>query len=291
MTTASLYILISRTNQPCKRSWERPPVHCIQRQHAGHKPDFAVFDHFMFARAPRLSPETAPPDGLTDLFIEVENEVRIHALYHSCKRPEGSKHVLLYFHGNGEHVYDSVEVARRIAHHVHVLAISYRGFGKSDGDPSEDGIYRDAEAALHHLMHEKKFSEDEIFIYGRSLGSAVAIHIAQKRAYRGLILEAPFLSAKALAEAYGFGWVPLPGIATAFNSGAKAAHVGSRALFMHGDIDAVVPIDQGRDLFDAYGADNKQFKTVIGAGHNDIIIVAGDDYWRWVEDFLRADRA
>ena len=166
-----------------------------------------------------------------------------------------------------------------------VLLLSYRGYGKSDGTPSEIGVYQDAEAALHYVQNELGFSEHQIFLLGRSLGSAVAIDLAQHRNLAGLILVSPFTSGRDMAREMGLGW--LAGIAgTPFDSIGKVADVNSPAVIIHGDADRVIPIEMGRRLFEAYPDIQKVFHQVPGAGHNNIVAVAGEMYWVWIRTFI-----
>lgn len=248
-----------------------------------------MFEKALFAPAPVLAADAAPPAGLSDLFITTHDGVRIHALYHPYTGDaDGPRPVLLHLHGNGEHVYNTAPRAQILAEQVNVLAVSYRGYGKSDGRPTEAGVYADAAAAVRHLIEVKGFAERDIFIYGHSLGAAVAIHTAQGRAFRGLILEAPFLSGRAMAEHVSLAWVP--GLGDPFDSAAKAPDVSSRVLLIHGDRDGIVPFEQGRRLFDRLGADDKCFLPVELAGHNDIALVAGDGYWQSLNTFLNDGR-
>lgn len=247
-----------------------------------------MFDQAMFAPARQLDRDAEPPPGVSEIFIKTEDGVDIHALFHAYTGDADARPALLHFHGNGEHVYHTAMHAGALAQHADVLAVSYRGYGKSGGRPTEAGVYLDAEAAIRHLTDEKNFNENDIFIYGRSLGAAVAVELAKSRTLRGLVLEAPFSSGRAMADEVGLGWVP--GLGEPFDSLAKAPDIRSRVLVIHGEDDRIVPIHQGRDLFRKFAASDKCFIAVPDAGHNDVAEVGGETYWRWLANFLQGGR-
>jgi fermentation-respiration switch protein FrsA (DUF1100 family) len=152
-----------------------------------------------------------------------------------------------------------------------VLALDYRGYGRSDGRPSEKGLYADADAAYEHL----KSRGSPIVIHGESLGSAVAVELACRRPCAGLVLEAPFTSARDVAATVLPGIGPL--LVSGFDSKQRIARLRTPLLVLHGDRDEVIPFRLGRALFDA-APEPKTFWTVRGAGHNDLVDAAGLEY-------------
>jgi hypothetical protein len=177
---------------------------------------------------------------------------------------------ILYLHGAGGNVgkrgYNQAWAKfRRMG--LGVLAVDYRGFGESDGTPSEAGLYADADAAYAYLTQALHVSPARVVIYGYSLGSAVAIDLAVRTPAAGLIVEGAFTSIAARgAELYPY--LPIRWLArNRFASADKIARVPMPKLFVHARGDTVVPIAHGRQLF-ALARPPKYFQEVAG-GHTD----------------------
>ncbi|HEX5229779.1 MAG TPA: alpha/beta hydrolase, partial [Bryobacteraceae bacterium] len=162
-----------------------------------------------------------------------------------------------------------------------VLVLDYRGYGKSSGIPSEQGLYRDSEAGFIYLL-SKGYRAEHIILQGESLGSAVAVDLAWRRPCAGLILEAPFTSASDVAGTV----LPIIGplLVRSFNSMPKIPWIRSPKLFMHGDRDEVVPLRLGQELF-AAAQGQKTFWMIPGARHNDILETAGPEYRQRLQAF------
>jgi fermentation-respiration switch protein FrsA (DUF1100 family) len=178
---------------------------------------------------------------------------------------------LLYLHGARWNLTGS---SNRIARYrqlgFSVLAIDYRGFGKSSGDmPSEELAYEDAHAAWDYL--HKLAPNAQRYVYGHSLGGAVAIEIARNNpAVSGLILEATFTSIRDMAYQYAWGWLPLDLVLTQrFDSLDKIADVKAPTLFIHGKLDRTVPPAMSEQLYEAAKAP-KKLLLIDGAGHSNI---------------------
>jgi fermentation-respiration switch protein FrsA (DUF1100 family) len=177
---------------------------------------------------------------------------------------------ILYFHGAGGNVgtlgYNEAWAKfRRMG--LGVLAVDYRGYGKSGGIPSETGLYEDADAIYGYLIGVLHVSPSRIVLYGYSLGSAVAIDLATRVPAAGLIVEGSFASIPARgAELYPF--LPVAWLArNRFASVDKIARVRMPTLFIHARDDTYVPISHGRTLFELARAP-KYFQDVAG-GHAD----------------------
>jgi hypothetical protein len=190
----------------------------------------------------------------------------------------GEAPVLLWAHGNAGNVTARAAHAQALAHRgMSVFVFDYRGYGKSEGTPDEPGIYRDADAAYTFLVQEMGIPAPRIVLYGRSLGSAPAARLATRVPHAGLVLVAPFPSAKRMARRM-FGGLPVDWLTrTRFPVAEWVARRRTPLLVMHGDRDAVVPLEFGREVF-AAAADPKQWVTLAGAGHNDILRVSGRAY-------------
>jgi fermentation-respiration switch protein FrsA (DUF1100 family) len=218
-----------------------------------------------------------------DVWLTTEDNVRINAFYLS--HPSSPK-VLLWFHGNAENIgygLARMKVLSQIG--VNILAVDYRGYGKSEGKPDEAGVYRDADAAYDYLVKQRHIRAEDIFIYGNSLGGAVALDLAARRPCGGLIVQSSFTSARAMARRMFrvplLEYVPK----TRFDSLQKIRDVHAPILIAHGTRDEVVPFEMGRRLF-AAASEPKRFYPIEGAGHNDVIEVGGDAYLQQLKTFV-----
>lgn len=232
----------------------------------------------------RAIPSLSSPPGIEEVTFKASDGTRLQAF---LRQHPANKRLVLFFHGNAGNAYGRLGDLDRLSEATasSVLLLSYRGYGKSDGAPSEHGVYLDAEAALIYAHDKLGFSEQQIFLLGRSLGSAVAINLAQHHKFAGLILVSPFTSGRDMARGMGLGW--LAGIAgNPLDSIDKIANIKSPALFIHGDADRVIPIEMGRRLFEAYPNEQKVFRKVAGVGHNNIVAIAGESYWMWMRTFM-----
>jgi len=178
---------------------------------------------------------------------------------------------LLYLHGARWNLTGSSgRIARYRQLGFAVLAIDYRGFGKSSGDvPSEEMAYEDARAAWQELR--RRAPNARHYVYGHSLGGAVAIEVARNNPLvDGLILEATFTSIRDMAREYAWGWLPVELVLTQrFDSLDKIAEVPAPTLFIHGTADRLVPSWMSEKLYAASKA-KKQFVLIDGAGHSNI---------------------
>ena len=192
--------------------------------------------------------------------------------------PEGGI-TLLYSHGNAE---DLASIAYRLsAYHAEgygILAYDYEGYGEGSGTPSEAAAYRDIERCWRFLTVEKQIPPESIVIYGRSVGTGPAVWLATRRRALALVLEAPFTSTFAVA---GLDWLP----GDRFPNLDRIGRINQPLLIIHGDRDQVIPQRHGRKLADAAAAP-KSFYNVGGAGHNNILLVAGREYWNNLREFL-----
>ena len=218
-------------------------------------------------------------------FQSLDPEVRLHSLF--FPNPNTRK-LIVYFHGNGAHLYWRVRHSLKLAELANVFIISYRGYSKSTGEPSEAGVYRDAVATLKYASEELGFATTQTYIFGRSLGSAVAIgalnSLVADNDYGGLILVSPFYSGLRMAEEKGLGWVP--GLNNPFDSASKVRNFNIPLLVIHGTEDRVIPFAHGYDLYRQYPIDDKEFRTVYGVGHHGLSRRAGENYWRWIGDLV-----
>jgi fermentation-respiration switch protein FrsA (DUF1100 family) len=215
----------------------------------------------------------------TEVWLTARDGVKLNAWWIPAP---GARLVTVFFHGNAGNLTHRIEHMRAIiAAGSALLLPDYRGYGKSEGKPSEAGLYMDADAAYQWLI-DQGHPPDQIVIQGESLGTAVAVDLAARRSCAGVVLEAPFNSASRVAA----GILPFlgPVIMRGFDSKGKIGKVRAPLLFMHGNRDEVIPYRLGQDLY-AAGREPKSFWTVEGAGHNDLLEVAGDGYRKHLAAF------
>jgi fermentation-respiration switch protein FrsA (DUF1100 family) len=210
--------------------------------------------------------------GATEVWLTTRDGVRLNAWW---MEPSGARLATLFLHGNGGNLTHRIHHMRQLARAGSALLIpDYRGYGKSGGAPSESGLYDDADAAWQWLI-DRGWKPERIVIHGESLGTAVAVDLASRQRCAGVVLEAPFNSAGAVAGTA----LPVVGplVMRGFDSKAKIARVRAPLLCIHGDRDEVIAYRLGRDLYESAPAP-KSFWTVQGAGHNDLIDAAGESY-------------
>jgi hypothetical protein len=168
---------------------------------------------------------------------------------------------------------------------VSILLFDYRGYGNSEGRPSERGTYLDAEAALDALEEQPGVARGRIVYLGQSLGAANAVDLATRRPPLGVILESAFTSIPAMAAVH-YPFHPLrPFVRTRYDSLTKIRDVERPVLVVHGERDDIAPVWMGRELYEA-AAGPKQLHVVPGAAHNDLD-VAGPGYQDVLREFLR----
>ena len=204
-------------------------------------------------------------------------------------RPEPEAPLLLFLHGNAGNREDRLHNVQGLWRAgSSVLIVDYRGYGGSTGAPSEQGLLADGLASFDWLA--ARHPGRPIAIFGRSLGAAVAAHVAANRPAAGLILESAFTSAPDLAERL----YPVPGlrhlVRSRYDTLSSLRTLKIPLLLIHGTRDELVPFDMGRTLFEASPSPDKAFHAVKDGRHNDTYLLAGEEYWRWIKDFLERIR-
>jgi len=228
----------------------------------------------------------SPPDGAEDSLFRTADGLQLHALWLPAHQP-GAGPVLLWFHGNAGNVtdrFENLDMLRGTG--MSVLLMDYRGYGRSQGHPSERGLYLDGEAAHRHLVEERGVEPGRIVCFGRSLGSSVALHVALERPVAGLVLEGSFTTARAMARHMMPLLLAWPFMRSRFDNVGRVAGLEVPLLVIHGDRDQVVPIAQGRAVFES-APGPKEFYVVRGAGHNDTYAVGEEPYFETLTRFCR----
>jgi uncharacterized protein len=250
---------------------------------------FVMTPHWLehlFIYYPTKQLEETPRDcGLAyqDLAIVTEDRVKLHGWFVPC---DEARSTLLIFHGNGGnigHRVQWIEMLHRL--NVNVMTIDYRGYGKSEGDPFEDGLYRDARAAYQWWVEERKPRGERLIVVGESLGGAIAVNLAARVSPAGLIVQSTFTSARDMAKSMFPLGLLFPLIRVRFDSEKEIAQIHCPKLVIHGTSDEVVPFRLGKKLYEA-APPPKSFYVVPEAGHNDLLWAAGAEYSRRLQSFL-----
>jgi uncharacterized protein len=201
--------------------------------------------------------------------------------------PDAPRADIVYFHGNGGNLSLWLPVLATFhSFGYRVLAIDYRGYGSSEGSPSESGLRLDAEAAVRHAASARTGGRPLIY-WGRSLGGPVAAAVARNVAPDALVLESTFPDKASVVR-----WNPVLRVLNVFSSygfDTVSALRGFRkpVLVIHGDADTVIPYALGQELFERLDAP-KRFVTLRGADHNDLFDARNEAYWTPLRAFIDA---
>ncbi|MGE5238946.1 MAG: alpha/beta hydrolase, partial [Chloroflexota bacterium] len=221
--------------------------------------------------------EATPADiglGFEEVTVRTRDGVALSTWYVPSRTERG---IVVFCHGNAgniSHRLDSIRIFHDLG--MSVLIFDYRGYGKSEGSPTEQGTYLDAEAVWEYLVNLKGILPGKIVIFGRSLGGAVAAHLAATREAAALIVESGFTSVPDLGARH-FPYLPVRLISRfGYRTIEKVQRTDIPKLFIHSPQDEIVPYSQGLELF-ARAAEPKEFLEITG-GHNDGFLVSGERY-------------
>ncbi|MFH1622675.1 MAG: alpha/beta hydrolase [Candidatus Omnitrophota bacterium] len=226
------------------------------------------------------------PDSLgieyEDIFTKTDDGLTLNAWFIPAK--DNTNLTIFFSHGNGgniSHRFDKITILRNLG--LNVFIYDYRGYGKSQGRPSEEGIYLDAQAAYKYLTKEKGLNPDDIIAYGESLGATVTVDLASKVKLKALILEGAFTNAKEMSkEIYPF--LPTFILKSKLDSISKIKNIHIPKLFIHSINDEIVPIHLNKKLFNA-ALGEKTFVTIAG-GHNTSHIDSQKEYTQGIATFI-----
>ena len=194
------------------------------------------------------SPESYGLTGFEERFIRKDHA----ALQLWLHQASADMPMVVYFHGNASHLGNRASIfAALAAKGFGVVAVSYRGYGKSMGVPTEAGIYEDARAAMAYVAQDLKVPVAQTMVFGESLGTGVAVQMASEFAVGALVLQAAYLSvAQRASEIYPYIPVKLL-IKDRFHSLKKIPGVKAPLLLFHGELDDTIPLAHGKQLFAA----------------------------------------
>lgn len=245
---------------------------------------FAYQRDFIYPNRAQFAPVGTPEEenvaGMTDLRFQTVDGLELHGWYTPAR--DADKPLILFFHSNGSNMKGFYPKAKvYIDKGFGAFLCEYRGYGGNPGEPSEQGLYNDAQACLFALK-AKGHEPSGIVYYGHSLGTGVAVDLASKYPPRALILESAYSSVIDMAK-FRYGWYPVQWmLLDKFDSHAKIDKIKSRIFFVHGEQDETIPFTSGTKLFDK-AVQPKAFHAIANGRHTDLYrLGAGDIVANWL---------
>lgn len=220
------------------------------------------------------------------VILKTDDGLRLRGWYVPGKKSDDSGLTLLFCHGNGGnimHRLDSINIFYNLG--VNCFIFDYRGYGNSEGTPTEDGTYLDAKAAYEWLINEKKEQPDNIIAFGRSLGGAIAAQLASKYEVGSLVIESGFTSYIDMGRKF-YPYMPVRWFARYnYNTLDYIKQVRCPVMMIHSRNDEIIPFEFGLKLYEAANEPN-EFIELFG-NHNDGFLVSNEIYkkaWeKWLE--------
>ncbi len=247
-----------------------------------------VVHSFVFHPEPLPADRTRPADWgwpeAQDVRLEAADGTRLHGWVFPARGER--RGAAIYLHGNAGNVSIRGEMASELAGlGLHVLAIDYRGYGASEGTPSEEGVYADAEAAWRWWVEGRGIDPSRIVVVGGSLGAAVAVELAARREVAGLVLVVPLPGTRAVAR-HAYPW--LPGFVfawdePAFDAAERVADVGAPILVAHASEDRIVPREGVRAIAENAGGPVTWHES---EGYDHSGAWGDPELWRKVDGFV-----
>lgn len=218
-----------------------------------------------------------------DVYLEVAPGVKINVWY--ILAPDSTRKTVLFCPGNAGNISRRVFTAQFLTGlGVNVLLVDYRGYGRSQGAPSEKNAYADVTAAYNWLVNEKKLTPEEIYLFGRSLGGAIAIEVAGRVPTAGLIVESSFTSAAEVGRRM-FPFMPVKMLSRyRFDNASKIGRLACPVLVTHSPEDDLIPYEMGQKLYEL-APEPKRFIELSGA-HNDRFYYESDIYINGLREFF-----
>jgi hypothetical protein len=222
-----------------------------------------------------------------NVFFPAADGTRLHGWFVPAARGE-VRATLLWFHGNAGNISHRLENLALLHRHLDLslFIFDYREFGLSAGRISKAGTYEDARGAWTYLVGERRLDPRDILLFGRSLGTALAVFIASTEPCLGVVLEAAFTSSHDMLSRY-FPWgIPASLLQSSYDSMSKVGSIQVPILFVHAEHDEAIPMDMAKRLYERVQAP-KWFYRVPGAGHNDTYAVDEVNYFEQWRIFLK----
>lgn len=246
---------------------------------------YLYFNQSKYVYFPTSDIAATPSDaGLfyEDIMLKTSDGINISGWYIPAENQRGT---ILFFHGNGGNISHRIEFIEMFYElNLSTFIIDYRGYGKSEGKPSEEGTYLDAEAAWDYVVDEKKINPSRIIIYGRSLGAPIGTRLAEKHKPATLILDSTFTSIKDIsARLYPF--LPVKRFFKfEYNTIEYLKEADCPVLIIHSRDDSYIPFSHAERLFEV--VDNKKELVETFGDHNTNFIVSREDYKNSIDFFI-----
>ncbi len=215
-----------------------------------------------------------------DVYIKTQDNIRINGWFIPADK---ARYTLLFYHGNAGnigHRLEKIMLLHKLA--LNIFIIDYRGYGRSQGRPGEQGIYLDAQAAYDYLTNERRINPEQIILYGESLGCAAVIHAAAANKVGALIVEGAFTRGRDMARRI-YPFLPAFLFSDSFDSLSKIKSIAAPKLFIHSTNDEIVPFALARQLYEAAG-EPKRFAEIRG-GHNSAFLDSQQEYISAIKEF------
>lgn len=209
-----------------------------------------------------------------NVFFETDDGKKLHGWFVPAASGDAAS-VVLFLHGNAGnigHRWEKIHLLHDLG--MAVFIFDYRGFGQSEGRPSEQGIYKDTDAAYVYL-NDRGLTPEHIVVYGESIGGAFAADLASKKKVKALILEEAFTSVPAMTRKI-LPFIPTIALATRLDTLSKIPNIRAPKLIFHSVEDEIVPFEMGKALFDA-AAEPKKLIQLHG-GHNTAFLEDSERY-------------
>ncbi len=273
-------------------------------------PDLAArFAKSMIFYPERLREGEADPHlwGLTEaesVFLDTEDGERLHAwwvpaarsgrdaggtpspLGSDVDRDAGACTAAIFFHGNAGNIASRAPIAARLSElGLGTLVVDYRGYGRSSGQPSEEGLYVDGRAAYRHVVETRAVPPEQVVVIGNSLGAAVAASVASENRIGRLVLTGAFRSVPALGRSI-YWWIPSRAFNWSFNrfdAESMVRLVEAPVLVGRGDRDALIPREETRAIYEA-APEPKRWIEVPVADHANLWFT--EELWRELASFV-----
>ncbi len=230
-----------------------------------------LFEH-RFIYYPTQELTSTPSVAYESVGFDAADGARLHGWF----IPAGEEQILIVSHGNGGNIGHRVSMAEFLHEElqIDILMYDYRGYGRSEGEPSEEGTYADIRGAYAYLL-SRGYGGGQIYLLGQSLGAAVSVDLAAELEVGGVLLEAPFTSVAAMARRQIYipvGWL----LRTKYDSLSKVGEIIAPLAIVHARNDPIVPFHFGGELFDA-ATTRKRFFAVDDEVHEGVMMALGPE--------------
>ncbi len=218
-----------------------------------------------------------------DVFFSSSDGIKLNGWYIPAREARAT---VLFCHGNAGNINHRIDVIYLFFKlGLNVFIFDYRGYGRSQGRPSEEGLYRDARSAYKYLIDKRNLKEEAIVVYGKSIGANVAVELCSKVRPAALISESAFTSALEMGKKL-FPFLPVKWfISIKYDALSKIKYITVPKLIIHSKDDKIIPFQHGTRLFEA-APEPKEFYPMRG-GHNEALFLAKEDFVNKIDLFLQ----